>query len=36
LLALEAKLHAASDEIAAAADNPRLPEMMAKYDRLHA
>jgi len=36
LLALETKLHAVSEEMAAAAHDPNLGELMDKYDRLHA
>ncbi|MCH8147254.1 MAG: ABC-F family ATP-binding cassette domain-containing protein [Planctomycetes bacterium] len=36
LMKLEDKLHAAADEIAAKADDPQLPELMAAYERLNA
>ena len=36
LLAMERKLHDLSHKIAAHHDNPRLPELMAEYDRRHA
>ncbi len=36
LLALERKLHDLSDKIATHHDDPRLPELMAEYDRRHA
>ena len=35
LLALEQKLHALADEIAARADDPGLPELMKTYDRIN-
>jgi ATP-binding cassette subfamily F protein 3 len=35
LLALENRLHALSDEIAAKHDDPDLPRLMTEYDRLH-
>ncbi len=36
LLAMEAKLHALADQIAAAHDTPGVTELMNAYDRLHA
>jgi ATP-binding cassette subfamily F protein 3 len=35
LLELELKLHALSDEIATKHDDPRLPELMAEYERIN-
>ncbi len=36
LVAMENKLHAISDEMAALHDDPRLPELMEAYDRVNA